>query len=273
MSIDLMMITNKPKIALEAEKAGVDRIFLDYELRGKLERQGHLDTHITDHEFKDISEINNKISKSELLVRVNPIYKNSREEIDKAVKYGADIIMLPMFKTVSEVEKFTNLVDGRVKTSLLLETAPAMVRVEDIIKIDGIDEIHIGLNDLHLSMKLDFMFELLSGGIVDYLAEIFMKNNIRWGFGGIAKIGEGILPAENILAEHIRLGSEMVILSRTFKGNNSNINELKKEINLVEEIAKIRNKEKEIKKWSQMKFVENRKVVKEKVKMILDKKN
>jgi hypothetical protein len=234
MSINLMMITNKPKIALEAEKAGVDRIFLDYELRGKLERQGHLDTHITDHEFKDISEINKTISKSELLVRVNPIYKNSREEIDKAVKYGADIIMLPMFKTVSEVEKFINLVDGRVKTSLLLET-------------------------------------LLSGGIVDYLAEIFKKNNIRWGFGGIAKIGEGILPAENILAEHIRLGSEMVILSRTFKGNSSNINELKKEINLAEEIAKIRNKEKEIKNWSQTKFIENKKVVNEKVKMILDK--
>lgn len=270
MSIDLMMITNNPSIAKEAEIAGVDRIFLDYEIRGKIERQGHLDTHITDHEFEDISKINNVLDKSKLLVRVNPLYENSKEEIDKAVEYGADIIMLPMFKTVSEVEKFIDLVSGRAKTSLLLETAAAMVRVKDIIKINGIDEIHVGLNDLHLSMGLDFMFELLSGGIVEYLAEILKKNNIRWGFGGIAKIGEGILPAENILAEHIRLDSEMVILSRTFKGNSADVNELKKEINLSDEIKKIRDKEKEISNWSQDEFNQNKKGVKEKVKLILE---
>jgi len=42
------------------------------------------------------------------------------------------------------------------------------------------------------------------------------QKSIPYGFGGIARLGTGLLPAENILAEHYRLGSSMVILSRSF---------------------------------------------------------
>jgi len=270
MAIKLMMITNNPGIAKEAEDAGVGRIFLDYEILGKEERQGHLDTHITDHEFEDIKLVKNELTESELLVRINPIHENTENEVEKAIDYGADIIMLPMFKTAAEVEQFIDIVDGRVETSLLLETAPAMVRADEICKIDGIDEIHVGLNDLHLSLDLDFMFELLSGGIVEYLADILKGHGYRWGFGGIAKIGEGELPAENILAEHIRLDSDMVILSRTFKGNCNNVNELREEIDLKKEVRKIREKEKEIRdNWTSEDFEENKLFVKSKVQEIV----
>ena len=40
--------------------------------------------------------------------------------------------------------------------------------------------------------------------------------NIPFGIGGIACLGTGLLPAELILAAHLRLGSERVILSRSF---------------------------------------------------------
>ncbi|MDE0564737.1 hypothetical protein [Exiguobacterium sp. B2(2022)] len=39
---------------------------------------------------------------------------------------------------------------------------------------------------------------------------------IPYGFGGIARIGEGRVPAERIIPEHVRLGSSCVILSRSF---------------------------------------------------------
>lgn len=38
-----MYITNRPEIAAIADSNGVDRIFLDLELIGKEERQGHLE--------------------------------------------------------------------------------------------------------------------------------------------------------------------------------------------------------------------------------------
>ena len=40
-----------------------------------------------------------------------------------------------------------------------------------ILNIDGIDEAHIGLNDLHLSMGLDFLYELMLYGQVEFLAK------------------------------------------------------------------------------------------------------
>ena len=38
----------------------------------------------------------------------------------------------------------------------------------------------------------------------------------RFGFGGIARLDEGLLPGRVVLGEHLRLGSGSVILSRTF---------------------------------------------------------
>ena len=44
MALKLMYITNNPDIALVAEAAGVDRIFVDMEHIGKSRRQGGMDT-------------------------------------------------------------------------------------------------------------------------------------------------------------------------------------------------------------------------------------
>jgi len=106
-------------------------------------------------------------------------------------------------------------VNGRCKTTLLLETKEAVECVDEVLK-RRFDEIHIGLNDLSLSYGLTFMFELLSNGTVEMLCKKFKKAGIPYGFGGIARLGDGLLPAEKIIMEHYRLGSTRVILSRTF---------------------------------------------------------
>jgi len=252
-----MYITNNYQIAEYAQNFGVDRIFIDLEYIGKKKRQGNLDTVISKHSLEDITTIRKVIDKSKLLVRINPIYKNSKEEINEVIERGTDIIMLPMFKTPKEVRLFISYVDKRVTTCLLLETPQALVRLDEILKIKGIDEIHIGLNDLHLGMGLDFMFELLSGGIIDYISEKIRLKGIRFGFGGIAKINSGMLPAELILSEHYRLGSEMVILSREFHGRANSLEELQQNIDLEYEIKKIKYYENELRLYSKKKLNEN----------------
>lgn len=216
MALKLMYITNKPEIASIIDELGVNRVFLDLEINGKDERQGHLDTVISRHSIDDVSKLRSVIKNGELLVRCNPIFEGSKEEIDRLVNDGADIIMLPYFKTVEEVKTFVKLVDGRVKTDLLFETPQAVELVDEILNVDGIDEVHIGLNDLHLGYGLTFMFELFANGIVDKLCEAFKKHNIPYGIGGIAALGKGALPAEFVIAEHYRLGSTCAILSRSF---------------------------------------------------------
>jgi hypothetical protein len=216
MALKLMYITNKKEVAIIAEKNGIDWVFVDLEIKGKEKRQGHLDTVISHHSIEDVKKIKSVLSKSDLLVRVNPIYEDSKDEINKVIDNGADIIMLPFFKTASEVKSFISYVNGRAKVCLLCETAEAVENIDNILLLDGIDYVHIGLNDLHLSYNMKFMFELLADGTVDMLCSKFKAKGISYGFGGIACIGQGVLPAEHIIAEHYRLGSSMAILSRSF---------------------------------------------------------
>src|SRR5690554_916178 len=81
-NLTLMYITNEPKLALVAEESGIDWIFVDLEIKGKEARQGHLDTVISKHSLSDIKPIKNVLTKSKLLVRVNPIDETSKVEID-----------------------------------------------------------------------------------------------------------------------------------------------------------------------------------------------
>lgn len=216
MALKLMYITNKPDVAVIAQKYGVARIFVDLEVMGKAERQANRDTVISNHCVSDVSRIAQLLSSSALLVRVNPTNMQSKSEIDAIISAGADIIMLPMWSSVREVRTFIDYVSGRAKVCLLLETKEAVECLKDVLELHGIDEIYIGLNDLHISYGLSFMFELLVNGTVEKICSIIKSADIPYGFGGIARIGEGLLPAENIIMEHYRLGSTMSILSRSF---------------------------------------------------------
>ena len=216
MSLVLMYITNNSEVALIAEKYGVDRIWIDLETLGKEERQKGMNTVKSKHTVDDIKKINPLLTKAEVLVRINPWHDGSKKELEEVISAGADMIMLPMWKTVDEVENFLRTVAGRCKTTLLLETKEAVECLDEVLKHGDMDEIHIGLNDLHLSYGLDFMFELLSNGIVEKIVKKIKRTGIPYGFGGIARLGCGDLPAERIIMEHYRLGSSRAILSRSF---------------------------------------------------------
>lgn len=216
MPLKLMYITNQPDIALLAEQNGVDWVFVDLELNGKEERQGHLDTVISRHAIRDVSRLRAVLKHAELLVRVNPIFQGSRYEINEVINRGADVVMLPYYKTVDEVETFIELVDKRAKVCLLCETKEAVACMPDVLKLTGIDYIHIGLNDLHLSYGQSFLFEPLADGTIEAIVRQMQATGIPYGFGGIARIGEGKLPAEKVIGEHVRLGSSLAILSRSF---------------------------------------------------------
>jgi|SRR5690606_30929693 len=243
--LTLMYITNSAHEAARVIQAGVDRIFVDLEKIGKEERQRGLDTVISGHTVADVATIRTALPKAEILVRLNPIGPYSRDEVNEVIQAGANLVMLPMFTTKEEVETLVNLVAGRVRISLLLETQQALVRLPEYLQLsEYIDEIHIGLNDLHLAMRLDFMFEIVASGLLDSVAERIKEKGIRFGFGGIARVGQGDIPAEEVLIEHVRLGSEIVILSRRFRENLPNDQGV-----LAAEIAKLREWEE---KWRQL---------------------
>ena len=271
MALKLMYITNVPEVALIAEKAGVERIWVDLETLGKEERQKGMNTVKSNHTIEDVSRISNILTSSKLMVRVNPWNENSIEEIEKVIEFGADIIMLPMWKSAEEVDLFLKTINRRVNTSLLLETKEAVCCLDEVLENPLIDEIHIGLNDLHLSYGLTFMFELLANGTVEKICKKCKKKGIPYGFGGIAKIGEGTLPAERIVMEHYRLGSTRAILSRSFC-NTQEITDLKIVENVFNEnMNKLKNYEKILSTKTNDEYIENKKEVKKCVNEIVNK--
>ena len=274
--LKLMYITNDSEIAVIAENSGVDRIFIDMEYIGKTARQGGMDTVQCHHTVEDVRRIKHAIKKAQIMVRVNPLHDitdeccSSEEEINAVIDAGADLVMLPYFHGAEDVEQFVKIVSGRARVFPLLESKDALENVDEILEVPGIDEIHIGLNDLSLDLKKKFMFELLADGTVESLCEKFRQKGIPYGFGGIGRLGKGELPAEYVIKEHYRLGSGCAILSRSFC--NANTITDKKEIKRVfdEGIKEIRALEVECHKQGEEYFKENKATVKEKVKAIVE---
>lgn len=261
--LELMYITNRSEVAQIAENSGVDRIFIDMEFIGKSERQGGLDTVQNHHSIDDIYKIRKSIIKSKILVRINPIhdcfpnYFNTEDEVKAAIDGGGDILMLPMYKTLRDVERFVKAVDGKAAVMLLAETTEAAKIMPEVVKIHEIDEIHLGLNDLHLALDMKFMFELLANGFVDNLCNIIKTAGIRYGFGGIARLGYGLLPAEKIIMEHYRLGSTMAILSRSFCNADKLIDLDEIQTIFNKEVVRIREAEKIFSKSTTKEFTNN----------------
>lgn len=265
-----ILLTNKPDIAAFAENCGVHRIFIDLERHGKLERQGHLDTVISLHSFDDISSVKSVLHTSELLVRINPFYEGTESEINTAIENGADIIMLPMIKSLEDVAATGNLINGRAKFMPLIETVASLECIREIDALPVVDELHIGLNDLHLEMKLDFMFQLFPLGVMEKSTKGLRK---PFGIGGVSRANDGLVKGKNVIGEHVRLGSTGVILARAFHEKSQTLDELKSKLDLEKELGDLDACVKEFMSYSDEQLCENSEVLARDVQSVVRTKN
>lgn len=236
--LELIQITNDPAFAQRCDALGGFRLFVDLERLGKAERQAGRNTFISAHQLEDVARVRAVLRRSPLMVRVNPLHEGTAAEVEAVLAEGADALMLPMFEGAAQLRAFSDLVAGRVPIVPLLETAAALASVEDWAGTPGLGEIYVGLNDLHLSLGRRFMFEPLADGSVERVARAARAHGLRFGFGGIARLDEGLLPGRDVLAEHLRLGSGAVILSRTFHRDS--------EMDFEREVAGLRAAEREL---------------------------
>lgn len=214
----LTLFTNDPELAARADAAGVDRIGPDLEIIGKHMRQGHLNSRISAHAIEDLAAIRPRLRHTQLFVRINPIHPGSADEIERVIGEGVQIVMLPMFTTPEEAAEFVRLVAGRARTVLLLETAQAAARIDDILALGGFDEVHIGLNDLYLSSGMRNQFEVLCSDILESVCAKLRADGVRFGLAGLGRAGDSSLPvpSELIYPQYPRLGATGALLSRVF---------------------------------------------------------
>ena len=250
----LTLFTNDAELARRADLAGINRIGLDLEMLGKAKRQQHLDTWISDHKEEQLHGLRQTLKKAKLFVRTNPPHPALRDEIDRYIEVGAEVIMLPMFRTAEEAADFIRYVDGRAEVSLLIETAAAAVRIDEIVRLNGIDEIHIGLNDLHLDLGLKNHFELLRYQFMNTLSDIVHSAGIPFGFGGIGRVKDDRLPipSDLIYAQYPRLKADRALVSRVFTSPDYTC------LDLAHEVASFRSRMDEWYRRPQQELIEAR---------------
>jgi len=216
------LMTDDPDLAAAADAAGVARVGLDLERVGKRERQGHLPgVRISDHRIEQLPALRARLTRAQAFVRTSPLHAGSAEEIDAALAAGAGCLMLPFFRSTAEVEQFVKLVAGRAAVSVLLETAAAAEDVRAIVRVPGVDELMVGLNDLHRELGHANAFALLASPVLERLAAAAHGVGLPFGVGGLADPANDALPIapELVCAQYPRLGATSAFVARRFSAS------------------------------------------------------
>jgi len=131
---------------------------------------------------------------------------------------GTTVLMLPMVATPVEAERFVALVRGRARVVLLVERPEALDALPALVAIPGVDEIHVGLNDLALSLGLATRWAILASDRLADAGAIVRAAGKRFGFGGIGQAHDTTLPmpADLVYAEYARTGATAALVARAF---------------------------------------------------------
>jgi hypothetical protein len=228
----LTLWTSDPDLAARADAAGVERIGVDLERLGKAERQRGLGTWISPHTEDDLEPVGAALGGAELFARVNPLNPGSAGEVEAVLDRGAQVLMLPMVRTAAEAREFVRLVDGAAVVVLLVENAEAIAA---LATVDGVDEVHIGINDLALSLGLSSRWLTLAGDLALRAGATVRAAGKRFGLGAIGRPGDRGLPVpvDLVYAEYARTGATAALVSRSFFRSG--------DIDLTEEIADVRS--------------------------------
>ena len=225
--LDLLSITVNPDYARRIWAHPGHTVFVDLEITGKRRRQAARDTVINVHSMDDAARLAALPGRGPLLVRTNAPAHGAADEAVALARLGVDRIMLPMFRTREEVDPVVEALDAvrgdlgpaAPTLTLLVETDAAVRGLETIVapQPDWVDTVYLGLNDLSLDRGTGFLFAPVASGEVAELSARAKALGRRFGFGGVGMPDtEGPIPAAWILAEHVRVGSDAVILSRAF---------------------------------------------------------
>ncbi|TQN42216.1 indole-3-glycerol phosphate synthase [Blastococcus colisei] len=210
--MDLFLFTVDPSWGRDVVAAGAAGIVVDWERRGKARRQQGENTQINDDTPEDLTRMR-AATDGRLVCRINGYGPWTPAEVDEAVARGADEILLPMVRTVDEVDRTLDLAAGRCGVGILVETQDAVDRSAALAR-RPLSRIYVGLNDLRIDRGSDELFRPLVDGTVDAVRATVSQ---PFGVGGLTLPGSGFPVSAGLLAaELVRLRTDFTFLRRSF---------------------------------------------------------
>jgi hypothetical protein len=215
--LTLTLLHHDPAWIRAAAEAGVERIGLDIERLHKERRQRSVaDARIQQHELSDFLAIETNAPTLSRFARLNPWHPGSAEEIEQALSYGTTSLMLPYFRSVDEPAAFIQQIAGRARVVLLFETFASVVRIHEVLQLEGISEVMVGMNDLHLESQLHNPFEICASPLMDMIAAQVHARGLTFGFGAVAALTDSLpVSPDLLLARMAQLGVTSTWISRS----------------------------------------------------------
>ena len=211
--MDLFLFSTDPALIGQAVDGGVAGVVVDWERRGKAERQLGADTCIAADDADDLVRVR-EATNAPVVCRLDRPGPWSPAQAGLAVSLGADEVLVPMVLGPRDVEPVLAAVDGRCRVGILVETREAVAAAAELAKLP-LSRIYVGLNDLAIARRSASLFDALADGTVERVRAAV--GDLPFGVGGLTVPGAGHpVPVELLLGELCRLGVDFTFLRRSF---------------------------------------------------------
>ncbi|NNE72952.1 MAG: aldolase [Acidimicrobiales bacterium] len=200
-------------LTARAEELGIDAVVVDLERRGKSRRQAGADTHITAHTLADLEQIR-RTTPVPIVCRIDAIGSETELQVKHVVAAGADQILVPMVRTVAEVQHVVDVVAGEATVAVMIETVEAVGLVGAFATLP-VERFYVGLNDLWIDRAGRNRFRPFVDGTLDTILATAGSRPV--GVAGLTHpaLGEP-LPCHHLVNELVRLGCDYTFLRRSF---------------------------------------------------------
>ena len=215
-ALDLVLFASAEEEVRHALDAGIQSFIVDWEFRGKAERQDGADTEINADTPADLARLQS-CGVTRRFCRINQLGAWTADEVEAAVTAGVTHLFLPMVRAPGEVEEVWRLVDGRCALGILVETTAALECLDALAR-ESVDFVYVGLNDLAISRRSATIFDALLDGTVDRVRAAFTE--VPFGCAGVTAIDAGFpIPARTLLAELSRIRCDFSFARRSWRSD------------------------------------------------------
>jgi hypothetical protein len=210
--LQLFLFSTDTDMIRSSVAGGVAGIVVDWERIGKWNRQSSADTQISHDTFEDLVRVREATSLP-VICRIDNHAPAFGEQVRTALSGGANEILLPMVRSVNEVETILDLVAGRAGVGILIETTEAVTLVESLARL-RLSRVYLGLNDLAITRGAASIFSAVLDGTVEHVRR---QVGVPFGFGGLTLPDRGApIPCRLLLGEMARLRCDFSFLRRSF---------------------------------------------------------
>ncbi len=211
-NFELLLFVTDVEIVRKAAKAGVHGFIVDLEIQGKKARQDNYDTQVNDNSIDDLVQVRANTDHP-VMCRINGFSEFTEKEVDDAIAAGADEIFLPMVRTPEDVTRTLDMIRGRCKLAILVETIDAVQNAQALGQLP-LSRVYVGLNDLAIDRHIKNIFTSVADGTVERLRKHFQ---VPFGFGGLTLPERGVpIPCRLLMGEMARLDCQFGFLRRSF---------------------------------------------------------